>query len=86
MDNETEHQVKAALQRIMAGRTTIVIAHRLSTVQHADSIIVMDKGKIVQTGRHHELMNENGLYRVLYRKGLQEGEELVDHLFDSSVI
>jgi ATP-binding cassette subfamily B protein len=86
LDNETEHQVKEALHRLMAGRTTLVIAHRLSTVQHADSIIVMDKGKIVQTGRHDDLILENGLYRSLNRKGFQKGEEFVDRLFDTSVI
>jgi ATP-binding cassette subfamily B protein len=86
MDNETEHQVKEALHRVMTGRTTLVIAHRLSTVQNADLIIVMDKGRIVQTGNHHDLMLENGLYRSLNRKGFQKGEELVDHLFDTSII
>ncbi|MBP1967044.1 ABC transporter ATP-binding protein [Paenibacillus aceris] len=86
LDNETEHQVKEALHRLMAGRTTIVIAHRLSTVQYADVIIVMDKGKIVQTGCHTDLMKEHGLYRTLNRKGFQKGEEIVDHSFDTSVV
>lgn len=86
LDNETEHEVKEALHRLMAGRTTLVIAHRLSTVQNADLIIVMDKGKIVQTGRHSDLLLENGLYSSLNRKGFQKRGELVDHHFDTSVI
>lgn len=86
LDNKTEHQVKEALHRLMAGRTTLVIAHRLSTVQNADIIIVMDKGKIVQTGTHNDLMLQNGLYHSLNRNGFQKGEELVGHLFDTSAI
>ncbi|KRE51014.1 ABC transporter ATP-binding protein [Paenibacillus sp. Soil724D2] len=86
LDNETEHQVKEALHKLMVGRTTLVIAHRLSTVQNADVIIVMDKGKIVQTGHHSDLLLEDGLYRSLNRKGSQKRGELVDHHFDTSVI
>ncbi|CAN7714172.1 ABC transporter ATP-binding protein [Paenibacillus sp. LjRoot153] len=86
LDNETEQQVKEALQRVMVGRTTLVIAHRLSTVKNADIIIVMDKGEIVQIGKHSDLLLENGLYRSLHRKGFQKGEELVDHHYDTSII
>jgi ATP-binding cassette subfamily B protein len=65
LDGETEHYVKEALDELMEGRTTIVIAHRLSTVQNADVIMVMNNGKIVQQGTHDELMAQKGLYRKL---------------------
>jgi ATP-binding cassette, subfamily B, bacterial len=65
LDGETEFHVKEALEELMQGRTTIVIAHRLSTIQNADLILVMNNGKIVQSGTHNELMNQNGLYRKL---------------------
>lgn len=70
LDTETEHRVKEALERLMKGRTTLVIAHRLTTIQHADHIIVLDKGRIVQTGSHEELIAKDGLYRHLHRMPL----------------
>lgn len=68
LDSETEYHVKEALDKLMAGRTTIVIAHRLSTIQNADVIIVMDEGKIVQIGNHDGLLSQQGLYRNLSEK------------------
>lgn len=65
LDSESEHVVQAALERAMKGRTTLVIAHRLATVQNAHRIIVMDAGQIVATGTHASLVQENGLYRRL---------------------
>lgn len=65
LDGETEYHVKEALDELMKGRTTIVIAHRLSTIQNADLIMVMNNGRIVQSGTHQELINQNGLYRKL---------------------
>lgn len=65
LDNETEYLVKEALQGIMKNRTTIVIAHRLSTIQNVDSIVVIDKGKLIQSGKHEELIHQPGLYRDL---------------------
>ncbi|WP_226677948.1 ABC transporter ATP-binding protein [Mesobacillus jeotgali] len=65
LDSSTESMVKQALEHLMRGKTTIVIAHRLSTIQNADQIIVLDEGKVVQTGTHEELIEENGLYRKL---------------------
>jgi ATP-binding cassette, subfamily B, bacterial len=86
LDSETEHQVQEALDRLMTNRTTLVIAHRLSTIHNADLIIVMDKGKIVQMGRHDELIQEDGLYRRLNRMQLQKGAALVGHFLDTSVV
>ncbi len=71
LDNESEKAVQNALQELEKGRTTIVIAHRLSTVQTADQIIVLDKGKIVEQGRHDELLKNDGLYARMYKTGLR---------------
>jgi subfamily B ATP-binding cassette protein MsbA len=67
LDTESEAQVQMALDRLMAGRTTIVIAHRLSTVKHADRIYVIDRGRIVETGSHAALVRKRGLYARLAR-------------------
>lgn len=75
LDTESEHAVKTALNRLMRGRTTLVVAHRLSTVRQADQIIVMDKGKIVEQGTHDTLLKKRGLYARLIWKGGEPGEE-----------
>ena len=67
VDTETEAKISAALQRLMEGRTTVVIAHRLSTVRHADKIVVLSEGEVVETGSHHELLQRGGLYARLAR-------------------
>lgn len=66
LDSESEALVQEALYRLMKGRTTFVIAHRLSTVQHADRILVLDGGRIVEDGTHQQLLNKGGLYSHLY--------------------
>ncbi|MBQ8802579.1 MAG: ABC transporter ATP-binding protein [Tyzzerella sp.] len=66
IDTETESLITEALERLMDGRTTIMVAHRLSTIQHADTIIVMHHGKIVESGNHQELLQRDGLYKKLY--------------------
>lgn len=67
LDNTSERQVQQALKTAMAGRTTLVIAHRLSTVEQADRIVVMDEGRIVEQGSHAELLQQAGMYAQLYR-------------------
>lgn len=67
LDNESERQVQASLETLMKGRTTLVIAHRLSTVQNADKIVVMDQGQVVEQGSHTELLAKGGAYAALYQ-------------------
>ena len=70
LDAESEHLVQDALARLMTGRTTMVIAHRLSTVKEADRVLVLDEGKVVQEGPHAELVEADGLYRQLVERQL----------------
>ena len=65
LDNQSEMLIQDALEKLMAGRTTFIIAHRLSTVHNADKIIVLDKGKIVESGTHEGLMANESLYHHL---------------------
>jgi ATP-binding cassette, subfamily B, bacterial len=67
LDTENEAAIQAALAEALVGRTAVVIAHRLSTITGADLIVVLDQGRVVQCGRHHELLDEGGLYADLYR-------------------
>ncbi|MBV9273938.1 MAG: ABC transporter ATP-binding protein, partial [Verrucomicrobia bacterium] len=73
---ETERQIQAAFQRLLLGRTSFIIAHRLSTVRQADQILVMDKGEIVERGRHEELLLVDGTYRRLCQSGLFATDEV----------
>ncbi len=74
LDSESERAVQLALERLMQDRTTLVIAHRLSTVRHANRIVLMDKGQIVETGGHAELLQRNGPYARLHQLGLHSIE------------
>jgi ABC-type multidrug transport system fused ATPase/permease subunit len=71
LDSETEFEIQKSLAKLMEGRTSIIIAHRLSTIMHADLIVVMKKGKIVEMGGHDELLKEGGEYARLW--SLQKG-------------
>jgi ATP-binding cassette, subfamily B, bacterial MsbA len=69
LDNESERLVQDALQKLMQGRTTLVIAHRLSTIEHADRVVVMERGQMVEQGRHQDLLLAGGAYAKLHHKG-----------------
>jgi ABC-type multidrug transport system fused ATPase/permease subunit len=73
VDTQTEKLIQAALDMLMEGRTTFVIAHRLSTVRRADMILVMDRGRIVEQGTHEELLMRGGLYKEIHDL------QLIDH-------
>ncbi len=70
LDAESEHLVQEAIDTLMQGRTVIVIAHRLSTVQHADRIIVISKGVMEESGKHEELLDKHGIYFQLVQRQL----------------
>ena len=74
VDTETEEHILRELKGARQGKTTIIIAHRISTIQHADQIFVIDDGEIVQRGQHEELSQEEGIYRTIYEKQLLEAE------------
>ena len=80
VDASTEHLLRQALTEVMRGRTTFVIAHRLSTVRSADVILVLDEGRVAEQGRHDELIQQDGLYRKLYELQLLPAEPTIDEL------
>ncbi len=77
VDTETEHIIQQALQTLMQGRTTFVIAQRLLTLKHADQILVLEQGRVVQRGRHDELLAQAGLYRQIYDLQLRDQEQFL---------
>jgi ATP-binding cassette subfamily B protein len=66
IDSYTEQAIQAAMKRLLVGRTAVIIAHRLATVRHADRIVVLQNGRIVEMGDHEELLRRRGLYQRLY--------------------
>jgi ATP-binding cassette, subfamily B, bacterial MsbA len=80
LDNESERLVQEALEHLMAGRTTLVIAHRLSTILRADLIVVLDEGRIVESGTHRSLLGAEGLYHRLYTQAERHGDRLPETL------
>jgi ATP-binding cassette subfamily B protein len=75
VDIETEQVIQSAVENLINNRTSIVIAHRLSTIQHADTIMVLEKGKVVEAGNHYELLAADGAYRKLHEMQFKEAEE-----------
>ena len=69
LDNESERHVQQSLQALQSGRTTLIIAHRLSTVEHADRIIVLDRGRLIESGNHQSLLSQDGAYAALFKMG-----------------
>ena len=84
VDSYTERQIQQALKRLLAGRTAIVIAHRLATIRGADRILVLREGEIVEQGTHGTLMDAGGLYSRLYRMNYASFDDLPDPGQDGS--
>ena len=78
VDTTTEKEIQRALDNLVKGRTTIAIAHRLSTLRKADRLVVLDKGEIVEIGSHDQLMDARGAYYALYQAQLRHAAELVE--------
>lgn len=76
IDPQTERALSTALREGAAGRTRLIIAHRLQSICHAEQILVLNEGRIVQRGRHHALLAEDGLYRQLWREQMSRADRL----------
>lgn len=82
VDTETEEQIRLALQQLMVGRTTFIVAHRIQTVMLADLILVLDKGRIIQAGEHADLVRQDGLYRRIYEIQSRIEDEIAEEVLD----
>ena len=78
IDTRTERRLQAAFERMMQGRTSFIVAHRLSTIQHATTILVMQKGRVIEQGNHAQLLAQNGFYAKLYRSQFTQTEPITD--------
>ena len=85
VDTETEQLIQHAIYRLVKDRTTFVIAHRLSTILHADLIVVLDKGRIVETGIHHELLANGGLYKKLFEMQFNTQEKTKPEILGTEI-
>jgi subfamily B ATP-binding cassette protein MsbA len=84
LDTESERLIEDAMAKLLVGRTTLIIAHRLSTVRRADRLVVLDHGRVVEEGSHADLLELGGLYARLYRRQFREPElPLVSALVDT---
>ena len=79
LDSQSEHEVQQAMERVSVGRTSLVIAHRLSTIEHADRIVVLDSGRVVEMGSHAQLMAQGGHYSHLYKLGFKASPASATH-------
>jgi len=86
VDTETEAQIRDALDRLMAGRTTFIIAHRIQTVMQADKILVLDQGRVVQQGTHRQLIQQEGLYREIYNIQARIEEDVQQEVSDVGLL
>ena len=85
VDTDTEMRVRSALERMVQGRTSVIVAHRLSTVQQADRILVMHKGQLRELGTHQELLGQRGIYWKLYQLQYKDQEVRADGLLDAKL-
>merc|ERR1711981_642017 len=75
LDTKTEKNIQDALSKVCAGKTTLIVAHRLSTITHADCILVLQDGEIIERGRHEELLDSNGVYAEMWNQQSRQKEK-----------
>jgi ATP-binding cassette, subfamily B, bacterial len=86
VDTETEAEIRAALETLMRGRTSFIIAHRIQSVMNADLILVMDRGRIVQKGTHDKLLAQDGIYRQIFEIQTRIEAELEKEIASSELV